>query len=189
VPRLTRATVVAVPSGPTRPTRQAPPPSQPAAGSAAPSTPAVPDPPPAPSAHRPAHPRTVVRRAVLDAVLDVAGVLAFAAAGRSTHDRDGGALGVLDTAWPFLAGAALGWVLVRAWRAPGRAWPTGVAVWAAAWVGGLVLRAATGDGTAPAFVVVAGFVLGALLVGRRVLVTALSPAARRRRAPRSAPGR
>lgn len=124
------------------------------------------------------------RAVVLTAAVDAACVLAFAAAGRSSHARDGGVVGVLGTAWPFLVGAAVGWVAVRAWREPGRPWPTGVVVAATAWLGGLALRAATGGGTAPAFVVVAGLVLGALLLGRRAVVTALSPAARRRRRER-----
>jgi hypothetical protein len=130
-----------------------------------------------------------VAAVVLAAALDAACVLGFAAAGRSSHARDGGVLGVLGTAWPFLVAAAVGWLAVRAWRAPHRPWPTGVAVWAVAWLGGMALRAAAGDGTAPSFVVVAGLVLGALLVGWRVVATALSLAARRRRATGPAPGR
>lgn len=122
----------------------------------------------------PASARTVAAAAALDTVA----VLAFAAAGRSTHARDGGVLGVLGTAGPFLVAAALGWLLVRAWRAPWRPWPTGAVVWAVAWLGGLTLRAVTGGGTAPAFVVVAGVVLGALLLGWRAGATALT---RRRR--------
>jgi Protein of unknown function (DUF3054) len=126
---------------------------------------------------------------VLAAALDAACVLGFAAAGRSSHARDGGVLGVLGTAWPFLVAAAVGWLAVRAGHAPLRPWPTGVAVWAVAWLGGMALRAASGDGTAPSFVVVAGLVLAALLIGWRVVATAVSLAGRRRRATGPARGR
>ena len=159
-----------------------------------PVPPSAPGRPPAPTTTRPpAAARTgapaVALSAVLSAVVDAACVLGFAAAGRSSHARDGGVLGVLGTGWPFLVAAAVGWLVARAWRAPHRPWPTGVAVWALAWVGGLALRAATGGGTAAAFVVVAGLVLGALLVGWRAVATALSLAVGRRRPVRPAPGR
>lgn len=119
-----------------------------------------------------------VSRAVAAAVVaDAVAVLLFAAAGRSSHAEGVTPAGVLDTAWPFLAGVAFGWVVVRLWR---HAWPVpagaatrhtalhGVVVAVAAVAGGMLLRRATGAGTDPAFVVVATVVLGALLVGWRL---------------------
>jgi hypothetical protein len=112
------------------------------------------------------------------AAADVVAVLLFAAAGRSSHAEGVTADGVLTTAWPFLAGAALGWLVVRLWRG---AWPgpagagsrhttlDGAVVAVLAVAGGMVLRRATGAGTDPAFVVVALLVLEALLVGWRLL--------------------
>jgi hypothetical protein len=109
---------------------------------------------------------------------DVVAVLLFAATGRSSHSEGLAPAGVLTTAWPFLAGVGLGWLLVRVWR--GR-WPEpsrttvretvadGVVVWVAAVVGGMLLRRATGSGTDPAFVVVATVVVGTLLVGWRLV--------------------
>lgn len=103
---------------------------------------------------------------MLDAVL----VLLFAGLGRRSHHEGGALLGTLQTAWPFLAGAALGWALVllarRAAPVPLRA---GIPVWVGAVAGGMLLRAATGQGTAWPFVVVATVVLGAFLLGWRAL--------------------
>jgi peptidoglycan/LPS O-acetylase OafA/YrhL len=104
---------------------------------------------------------------VLAAVLDLALVLVFVGIGRRSHDEGGAILGSLTTAWPFLAGAALGWLIVRAWRRPLRVVPTGVVVWAAAVVGGMLLRLASGQGVQLSFVLVTAVVLGVFLVGWR----------------------
>ena len=70
------------------------------------------------------------------------------------------------TAWPFLVGTAVGWLVVRVVR---RAWPIdvapGVTVWFATVLVGMLLRHAVGSGTAPSFVVVASVVLAALPAG------------------------
>ena len=108
---------------------------------------------------------------------DAAAVLLFAAAGRSSHAEALTPAGVLTTAWPFLAGGAVGWLAVRARR---HQWPTthegpivrtaleGSVVALSAVAGGMLLRRATGAGTDAAFVVVATLVLGALVVGWRL---------------------
>ncbi len=101
-------------------------------------------------------------------VLDAGLVIVFAALGRASHAEDNPVLGALTTAWPFLVGLGLGWALVR-WRS--RHWPlsvgNGVAVWLCTLVGGMLLRAATGQGTAASFVAVAGLVLALFLIGWR----------------------
>ncbi len=105
----------------------------------------------------------------LAVVLDVVAVLAFAAGGRATHSADSPLAAVLTIAWPFLVGLAVGWVLLRAWRSPLTAWPTGLVLWVTTWVVGMALRWATGEGLATAFLVVsAGFLL-ATLVGWRLV--------------------
>jgi len=119
-----------------------------------------------------------VSRAVVGALAaDTAAVLLFAAAGRSSHAEGVTPSGVLATAWPFLAGGGVGWLVVRAWRhhwpvspeaRAGRVAVEGAVVALSAVIGGMLLRRATGAGTDPAFVVVATLVLGALLVGWRV---------------------
>jgi hypothetical protein len=101
--------------------------------------------------------------------LDVAGVLLFAALGRRSHAEGLAVLGVLRTAWPFLTGVVAGWLLARAWRAPDAPLASGVPVWLAALVMGMLLRVATGAGTAPSFVVVAAVALAVLLLGWRLV--------------------
>jgi carbon starvation protein CstA len=114
-------------------------------------------------------------------VADVVAVLVFAAVGRRSHDEAGSLAGVLATAWPFLAGSVVGWLVSRAWVRATRVLPTGVTVWLCTVVIGMLLRRLTGHGTAVSFVVVALVVLGAFLLGWRGL---RQLAARRRAAGR-----
>ncbi len=113
-------------------------------------------------------PGAATPRPVLAGVADAACVVAFATIGRGSHAEGLTLPGIAVTAWPFLAGAAAGWLLARAWRRPA-ALPTGAVVWVAAVAGGMALRAVSGQGTALSFVVVTTVVLGALLVGWRAL--------------------
>ncbi|SEF14968.1 DUF3054 domain-containing protein [Jiangella alba] len=109
----------------------------------------------------------------VDAVL----VLVFVLIGRRTHDDPLSLSGLATTAWPFLAGLAVGWAVTLWWRRRGDAGPTtwpaslgaGVVVWVATVAVGMLLRAASDQGTAPSFVVVATLVLGVFLVGWRVV--------------------
>lgn len=108
------------------------------------------------------------------AALDVAAVLVFAGVGRASHAEGVSPLGIALTAWPFVAGAALGWG--AAWsryRTPPLSPLHGIPVWLGAVGLGMVLRALTGQGTAPAFVLVASAVLGLLLLGWRAAATGM----------------
>jgi hypothetical protein len=118
-------------------------------------------------------PRPTVRTGVvaLAVVLDVVAVLAFAAGGRATHSADSPLTAVLTIAWPFLVGLVVGWVLLRAWRRPLAAWPTGLILWVTTWVVGMALRGATGEGLATAFLVVSAAFLLATLVGWRLVAS------------------
>jgi peptidoglycan/LPS O-acetylase OafA/YrhL len=98
---------------------------------------------------------------------DVVAAVAFAALGRRSHSEGLTAVGVLETAWPFLVGVAVGWVATRAWTRPADLLPVGAAVWVGALVVGMLLRRLTGEGTAWPFVVVASVVLAALFLGWR----------------------
>lgn len=109
--------------------------------------------------------------------LDLVLVSVFAVIGRMSHDEAITVSGWWQTAWPFLAGALLGWVVVAATRRPGGTIPAGLMIWACTVVGGLLLRQISDQGIAAAFVVVATLVLGLLLVGPRAGARAL------RRAP------
>ena len=121
-----------------------------------------------------------MRRALPSFVVDGGFVLLFALIGRISHVKGVTVLGVVDTAWPFLVGLALGWGAARLlWRA----WPRGIAqavpVWLLTVAAGLLLRVLSGGGGAPfSFVVVATVVLGAFLLGWRAL--AASPLASNR---------
>lgn len=101
-------------------------------------------------------------------VVDLLLVGVFAVIGRLSHYGTLTAGGWWTTAWPFLVGTLLAWAVLALTRRPPAAVSSGVVVWLGALVGGMVLRQASGQGTATAFVVVATLVLGALLVLPRV---------------------
>jgi hypothetical protein len=105
-------------------------------------------------------------------LVDVAAIVLFAAIGRRNHGEGTAAVGVLVVAAPFLAGWTVAWFATRLNRAPASAGRALVAL-AVALPIALLLRALTGRGDAPAFVVVATIFLGLTLVGRRWLVGAL----------------
>jgi hypothetical protein len=111
----------------------------------------------------------------LASVADGAAVLLFAAVGRLSHAEGVTPLGVLEVAWPFLVGGAVGTVADRTWRRP-ESLRSGAAVWAGTLVGGMLLRALTGGGVQVSFVVVAATVLAVLQLGWRLVAR---PALRR----------
>jgi hypothetical protein len=112
----------------------------------------------------------------LASVADGAAVLLFAAVGRLSHAEGVTPLGVLEVAWPFLVGGAVGTVAGRTWRRP-ESLPSGAAVWAGTLVGGILLRALTGGGVSVSFVLVAGIVLAVMQLGWRLVMRATSDAA------------
>ncbi|NGN92865.1 DUF3054 domain-containing protein [Nocardioides sp. KC13] len=114
----------------------------------------------------------VPKWAVAAFAADVFFVLLFAYAGRQSHDS-GPALVVLRIAWPFLVGLVVAWAVVagRRWSAV-RTWPAGVVVWLGTYVIGMMLRGLTGEGLAPAFLVVSILFLGLTLIGWRGYVSA-----------------
>lgn len=113
---------------------------------------------------RPA-PRTAILAAAADALL----ILLFAAIGRDAHQRGEIVTGVLATAWPFLAGAAAGWLVFRLWRRPLAVWPTGVVIWLATVAVGMLLRSLTGQVVVLPFVIVALIAVAVFLLGWRLL--------------------
>jgi Protein of unknown function (DUF3054) len=116
----------------------------------------------------------LLRRPAVAFALDVVLVIVFAAIGRASHDEANPVVGALLTAWPFLVGTVVGWVVVRLLR---KGWPLevgpGITVWFSTLLIGMVLRQATGQGTAVTFVLVAAAVLALLLVGWRALAAVL----------------
>jgi peptidoglycan/LPS O-acetylase OafA/YrhL len=99
--------------------------------------------------------------------VDVIAVLVFCAVGRRSHAEGLTIGGVATTAWPFLAGTAVGWLASRAWRRPTAVAPTGVIVWLCTAAVGMALRKASSAGVAASFVVVAASVTALLLLGWR----------------------
>lgn len=120
------------------------------------------------------------RSSAVAAIADVVGVLVFCTVGRRSHAEGLTVAGVADTAWPFLVGAAVGWLLSRGWRAPTAVAPTGVVVWLCTVVVAMVLRKATSAGVAASFIVVAAVATAVLLLGWRVAVTALQSRSKHR---------
>ncbi|MEE6135555.1 DUF3054 domain-containing protein [Mycobacterium sp. 050128] len=98
---------------------------------------------------------------------DVVGVLVFCAVGRRSHDEGLNLAGIATTAWPFLTGTLIGWLVSRGWQRPTAVAPTGVIVWVCTVAIGMVLRKASSAGVAASFVVVAATVTALLLLGWR----------------------
>ena len=105
--------------------------------------------------------------------LDTCCVLAFVAIGRASHHDGESLAGLASTAWPFLAGLALGLLATRAWRRPAAIVPAGLGAWLGTALIGMLLRVVAGQGTAPAFIAVALAFLGLFLLGWRVAAAAL----------------
>ena len=113
-------------------------------------------------------------RALPALAADLAFILLFAAVGRRNHAEGLSIGGVIETAWPFLAGAAVGWLISRAWRRPAAVVPTGITIWVCTVAVGMLLRKATSEGTAASFVTVATLTIGLLLLGWRAAVTRMT---------------
>lgn len=114
-------------------------------------------------------------------LLDIAGVVAFVAIGRLAHHHGDSPSGVWYTAWPFLAGLAIGLLVARYWRQPAALRPAGLGAWLGAAGAGMVIRVAAGQGTAAAFIGVTFAFLALFLLGWRVIALVFAACA-------SAPG-
>jgi hypothetical protein len=102
--------------------------------------------------------------------LDIVIVLVFVAIGRTAHAHGVTSAGLASTAWPFLAGLAVGWLALAIGRRDGMALSSGLVVWITTVVLGMVFRVVSGQGTAVAFVFVALGFLGLTMVGWRAVV-------------------
>ncbi|MFK4730026.1 DUF3054 domain-containing protein [Agromyces mediolanus] len=115
-------------------------------------------------------------------IADVLLVVLFVVIGRRSHAQGLDLAGLWQTAWPFLAGLGLGWLVSVAWRRPFALWPSGVVIWVVTLVAGMLLRTVSGQGTQFAFVLVATGTLAVFLLGWRAVVALVA----RRRPARSA---
>jgi Protein of unknown function (DUF3054) len=101
---------------------------------------------------------------------DIISVMVFCAVGRRSHDEGVNVTGIATTAWPFLSGTVVGWLVSQGWRRPTAVVPTGVIVWLCTVVVGMLLRKAGSAGVAASFVVVASSVTALLLLGWRAAI-------------------
>jgi hypothetical protein len=111
--------------------------------------------------------RRRVRRALIALFADVVCVIVFCTIGRRSHAEGLTVAGIAQTAWPFLAGTGVGWLLIGGWRRPFTVIPTGVVVWVCTVAAGMVLRKVTSAGVSTSFVVVASLSTAVLLLGWR----------------------
>jgi hypothetical protein len=111
--------------------------------------------------------RRRVRRTLIALLADIVSVIVFCTIGRRSHAEGLTVAGIAQTAWPFLAGAGVGWVLIGGWRRPFTVIPTGVVVWVCTVAVGMLLRKATSAGVSTSFVVVASLSTAVLLLGWR----------------------
>jgi hypothetical protein len=107
------------------------------------------------------------------ALADLIIVLIFVVIGRVTHDHGVYAGGVLSTAWPFVSGLAVGWLVMRATGRSGTRPRDGGIICLYTVVVGMTLRVIAGQGTAIAFILVALGFLGAFMIAWRVLVSTI----------------
>ena len=61
-----------------------------------------------------------VRRGLIGLFADIVCVVVFATIGRRSHAEGLTAAKIAQTAWPFLSGTGVGWLLIRGWRRPFR---------------------------------------------------------------------
>lgn len=116
-------------------------------------------------------------------VLDLLVVTIFVLIGRATHEEGLAAPGSLHALWPFLLALVAGWVAARALHLPLTGLRAGGLLWLVTLFLGMALRALSGQGTALPFLIVATLVLGAGLLGWRLIGILL-----RRAGPGPAPG-
>ncbi len=107
-------------------------------------------------------------RSALCLLADAVLVTLFAVTGNRSHDSGLAPAEIWSTAWPFLLGLALSWLLSFSWGNPHRIWPTGIFVVIGTVALGMMFRTAFTDGGVQlSFVLVASASLAVLLLGRR----------------------
>jgi Protein of unknown function (DUF3054) len=101
--------------------------------------------------------------------LDLVAVLVFVGIGRAAHAHGVSVGGMASTAWPFVTGLAVGWLVLAFRRCAAGLISSGALVCLLTVVVGMTLRVLADQGTAVAFVVVALCFLGASMCGWRMV--------------------
>lgn len=102
-------------------------------------------------------------------VLDLLVVTVFVLIGRVTHEEGLASLGSLHALWPFLLALVAGWVAAQSLHLRLTGLRAGALLWLITLFLGMGLRALSGQGTALPFLIVATLVLGAGLLGWRLI--------------------
>ena len=105
--------------------------------------------------------------------IDLFVVLVFVAIGRSVHDHRINVAGLTSTAWPFVIGVSVGWLILVALGRVGTTVTDGVIVSVVTVSIGMLLRIVGGQGIALPFVLVALGFLGAFMLGWRIVLRGL----------------
>lgn len=103
--------------------------------------------------------------------MDLAIVVLFVALGRMTHDHGITLAGLASTSWPFAVGVAVAWSALALRHASGSSFAAGLWLAVTTVTVGMVLRRASGQGTAVAFVIVALAFLSLGMLGWRTIRT------------------
>ncbi|CAG4932104.1 unnamed protein product [Acidithrix sp. C25] len=111
---------------------------------------------------------------VRSGIFDCLVVVVFVMIGRSAHGHGETIAGIVTTAWPFLSGTTLGWLIIRPWMTSTQIYPVGVVVWLSTVIFGQLFRVISGQGTALAFIGVSLGFLGLGLVGWRAVASFFS---------------
>lgn len=109
---------------------------------------------------------------------DFVSILVFVIIGRMSHDHGISVDGVSSTLWPFAIGLLVGWAAMMRRRRSGMSLADAEWIVISTVAVGMVLRVIAGQGTAFAFVVVAGVFLSAFMLGWRLAVGFLHRARR-----------
>ena len=122
---------------------------------------------------------------LLTAGIDLVAVTIFVLIGRANHHHGFAILGVLQTLWPFVVGAAVGWSLVYVYSHIGSSdWfghdfrpervASGVVIWLCTIIVGMILRYLLHQGVAVSFVIVASISTALFLIGWRAAAAVIA---------------
>jgi len=105
-------------------------------------------------------------------VIDLVLTAVFCVIGRRSHAEGvfSDLPGLLHTTWPFVVALVAAHIVLLTARTHADRVSAGLIVWAVTVIGGLALRALSGQGTALPFMIVATLVLALLLIGWRIVL-------------------